>query len=80
MHQSWFSYSISKPYPFRWFTPVAVVGGVVLAVVVSLCNLSANGYYLKTIYSSDPNGTEADANAQYVIGGKEVRARPRNWG
>ncbi|KAF6803188.1 hypothetical protein CSOJ01_11053 [Colletotrichum sojae] len=73
MHQSWFSYSISKPYPFRWFTPVALVGGLVLAVVVSLFNLSANGYYLKTIYTSDPNGTVAHANALWF------RKRPFNW-
>lgn len=66
MHHSWFSYSISKPYPFRWFTPVVLVGGVILAVLLSLINLSANGYYLKPLYTSDPNGTEALSNAQYV--------------
>ncbi|KXH50309.1 hypothetical protein CSAL01_09265 [Colletotrichum salicis] len=65
-HQSWFSYPISKPYPFRWFTPVVLVGGVILTVFLSLVNLSANGYYLKTLYTSDPNGTEAYSNAQYV--------------
>lgn len=66
MHRSWFSYSISKPYPFRWFTPVVLVGGIILAVLLSLINLSANGYYLKPLYTSDPNGTEALSNAQYV--------------
>lgn len=66
MHKSRFSYPISKPYPFRWFTPVTLVGGLVLAVLLSLLNLSANGFYLKTVYTSDPNSTEAHANAQYV--------------
>ncbi|KAK1480180.1 hypothetical protein CCUS01_00737 [Colletotrichum cuscutae] len=73
MHRSWFSYSISKPYPFRWFTPVVLVGGVILAVLLSLINLSANGYYLKPLYTSDPNGTEALSNAQWF------RKIPFNW-
>ncbi|KAF0316346.1 hypothetical protein GQ607_016446 [Colletotrichum asianum] len=73
MHHSRFSYPISKPYPFRWFTPVALVGGLVLAVLLSLLNLSANGFYLKTVYTSDPNSTEAHANAQWF------RQRPFNW-
>ncbi|OHE99469.1 hypothetical protein CORC01_05269 [Colletotrichum orchidophilum] len=73
MHQSWFSYPISKPYPFRWFTPVALVGGLILTVLFSLVNLSANGYYLKPLYTSDPNGTEAYANAQWF------RKTPFNW-
>lgn len=64
MYRSWFSYPISKPYPFRWFTPVALVGGIVLTVLLSLINLSANGYLLKPLYTSDPNGTEALSNAR----------------
>ncbi|KAK1700904.1 hypothetical protein BDP55DRAFT_538006 [Colletotrichum godetiae] len=72
-HQSWFSYPISKPYPFRWFTPVVLVGGVILTVFLSLVNLSANGYYLKPLYTSDPNGTEAYSNAQWY------RKPPFNW-
>lgn len=57
MYTSWFSYTITKPYPYRWFTPVAIVGGIILAVLFSLVNLAANGYYMRTVYTNDPNTT-----------------------
>ncbi|KAI8665423.1 hypothetical protein NCS56_00978000 [Fusarium sp. Ph1] len=57
MHSSWFSYPISRPYPFRWFTPLTLVGGVVLAVVFTLINLGSSGFYLKSEFTSDPNST-----------------------
>jgi len=56
-YTSWFSYPITKPYPYRWFTPVTVVGGIILSVLFSLVNLAANGYYMRTIYTNDPNTT-----------------------
>lgn len=59
MHTSWFSYSITKPYPFRWFTPVTIVVGVILTVIFTLVNLASSGFYMKTIYTDDPNGTMA---------------------
>ncbi|KAF3810930.1 hypothetical protein GCG54_00003108 [Colletotrichum gloeosporioides] len=59
MHSSWFEYSITRPYPFRWFTPAAIVGGLILAVVFTLVNFSSNGFYLKTIYTKSLNTTEA---------------------
>jgi hypothetical protein len=61
MYASWFSYNITRPYPYRWFTPVAIIGGVVLTVLVSLVNLGSSGYYLKTIYTNDPNTTIASS-------------------
>ncbi|KAK2033477.1 hypothetical protein LX32DRAFT_689995 [Colletotrichum zoysiae] len=70
MHKSWFSYPITKPYPFRWFTPVAIIGGLVLAVLVTLANLSANAFYLKSIYEPNPNKTEDSLNG---------RKPPFNW-
>ncbi|KAK2052770.1 hypothetical protein LY76DRAFT_526004 [Colletotrichum caudatum] len=73
MHRSWFSYPITKPYPFRWFTPVAVIGGLVLAVLVTLANLSANAFYLKSIYEPNPNKTEDSLN------GRWYRKPPFNW-
>ncbi|TDZ25562.1 hypothetical protein Cob_v001817 [Colletotrichum orbiculare MAFF 240422] len=73
MHRSWFSYAITRPYPFRWFTPVVIIGGIILAVPLSLANLSANGFYLKSVYTSDPNGTEASTNELWF------RRPPFNW-
>lgn len=67
MHQSWFEYPVTRPYPFRWFTPVVIGGAVVLAVVFSLVNLSSNGYYLKTVYTGNLNETEQKYNSRYVF-------------
>lgn len=60
MHQSLFSYNLSRPYPFVWFTPVVIVGGILFTVLFSVINLATNGYYLKTIYTTNPNGTIAE--------------------
>ena len=65
MHASWFSYGITKPYPFRWFTPATIIGGIVLSVFCSLVNLSASGYYMETIYTNDPN-TTVRASEKYI--------------
>lgn len=64
MHYSYFEYPISRPYPFKWFTPVAITGCVILTVVFSLVNLTSNGFDLKPLYTTDVNGTEAAANAR----------------
>lgn len=59
-HESYFSYNITRPYPFRWFSWVVFVGGIVASILFSVINLAADGYVLKTIYTTDPNGTLAD--------------------
>ncbi|KAF5486547.1 hypothetical protein CGCF413_v013395 [Colletotrichum fructicola] len=62
-----FEYPITRPYPFKWFTPVAIIGCVILTAVFSLVNLTSNGFDLKPLYTTDVNGTEAAANARYAI-------------
>lgn len=47
MASSMFDYSISRPYPFRWFTPVVIVGGAIALVLFSFLNLVSTGYYLR---------------------------------
>ncbi|KAH9234872.1 hypothetical protein K456DRAFT_1948961 [Colletotrichum gloeosporioides 23] len=73
MHSSWFEYPITRPYPFRWFTPAAIGGGLILAVVFSLVNFSSNGFYLKTIYTESLNETEASFHSRWF------QKRPFNW-
>ncbi|KAK2730589.1 hypothetical protein CKAH01_02417 [Colletotrichum kahawae] len=68
-----FEYPISRPYPFKWFTPVAITGGIILTVVFSLVNLKSNGFDLKPAYTTDVNGTEAAANARWF------NKPPFNW-
>ncbi|KAH7121657.1 heterokaryon incompatibility protein-domain-containing protein [Dactylonectria macrodidyma] len=72
MYDSWFSYSITKPYPFRWFTPVTVAGGVILTIIFTLINLASSGFYLKTIYTDNPNGTMTTKTTWYM-------KPPFNW-
>jgi hypothetical protein len=57
MHQSFFSYNITRPYPFRWFTPFVIVGGIIAVVLVSFLNVAANGYELYAIATPNPNAT-----------------------
>ena len=44
MASSIFEYGVSRPYPFRWFTPVAFIGGTVALVLFSLLNFLSTGY------------------------------------
>ena len=49
MAVSFFSYNISRPYPFKWFTAVVLLGGTLFTVFVSLLNFSADGYIATSI-------------------------------
>ncbi|KAK8096081.1 hypothetical protein PG999_014103 [Apiospora kogelbergensis] len=57
MHLYRFSYGVTRPYPFQWFTPLAIVGGIVLAVLFSFMTFPANAYDMKLEPSFDPNKT-----------------------
>ncbi|KAF7512916.1 hypothetical protein GJ744_012019 [Endocarpon pusillum] len=57
VHESIFSYGISRPYPFRWFTPVVIVGFLVATALFTFLNFASNGYDLIVQTSSDPNTT-----------------------
>jgi hypothetical protein len=56
-HESIFSYSISRPYPFKWLTPVVLARFIVATVLFSFLNFASNGYDLIVQTSSDPNKT-----------------------
>ena len=57
MYESFFTYNISRPYPYRWFSWVVGLGGLGSIVLFSVVNLAANGYILEVVYTTDPNGT-----------------------
>ena len=46
MHKSVFSYNLSRPYPYTWFTWVVVIGGILATAIFSFVNLVADGYEL----------------------------------
>ena len=60
MHESFFSYNLTRPYPYRWFTWVVGLGGVSAIIFFSFLNLAANGYTLSIVYTTNPNGTLAE--------------------
>lgn len=62
MPSSFFTYSIQRSYPFAWFTPVAIIGGVLLTALFSVLEVAVNGYQLQPSYRTDPNGTHAEAH------------------
>jgi len=57
MTSSLFSYNISRPYPFRWFTPVVFVGGAIAIALFSFLNFISNGYLLSVETCTNPNIT-----------------------
>jgi hypothetical protein len=60
-HQSYFSYTITRPYPYRWFTPLAITGAVISITLFSLLNFVANGYELVLETSTNYNSTISSA-------------------
>ncbi|KAK8069455.1 hypothetical protein PG994_006071 [Apiospora phragmitis] len=63
MHDSFFTYNLTRPYPFRWFTPVTIIGGIIIAILVSFFNYASTGYELVQQPSSDPNATIVDPSS-----------------
>lgn len=61
-HESIFSYSISRLYPFKWFTPVVLVVLVAATALFSFLNFASNGYDLVVKTALDPNATVSDNN------------------
>ena len=59
MKLSSFSYSISRPYPYKWFTWVVIVGGICATVFFSILSLAANGYVLEVQYNTNYQETMA---------------------
>ena len=54
-----FSYSVARPYPYRWFPYVVGIGGLLAVILISAFNLAATGYDLVVEYTGNPNATLA---------------------
>ena len=59
-HESIFGYNVSRQYPFKWVTPVTIVGGVVVFALVTILSIATQGYETITVFSSQPNLTMTD--------------------
>ncbi|TKA27959.1 hypothetical protein B0A50_04025 [Salinomyces thailandicus] len=56
-HRSLFSYPVTRPYPYTWFTPVAIGALVFFTILFSLLNFVSTGYTLVTHETLNPNAT-----------------------
>lgn len=56
-----FSYAITRPVPWRFYTPAITVTGLVLVVLLSFLNYAVNGFYLDVYQISNPNATQLEA-------------------
>ncbi|KAI0889342.1 uncharacterized protein GGS22DRAFT_177860 [Annulohypoxylon maeteangense] len=61
-YESFFTYGVSRPFPFRWFTPGAIIGGIVSLALFTFLNFASSGYNLVVQISSDPNATVSEGN------------------
>jgi hypothetical protein len=54
-----FEYPITRPYPFRYYTPFVIIFLTIASVLLSLFNTIVTGYDLRVPYSANPNATIA---------------------
>ncbi|KAK5652634.1 hypothetical protein OQA88_10227 [Cercophora sp. LCS_1] len=62
MFASIFSYPVERAYPFRWFTPVVFIGGIIALTLASFLSVATQGYETVAIYTADPNTTNSNSN------------------
>lgn len=72
-----FSYSITRQYPYKWFTPTAVVGGIVLTVLFSAINFFSNAYNMIIITTNNPDVVEANHWSGKVPGSLTSKIQPK---
>ncbi|KAG5795854.1 hypothetical protein H9Q69_005072 [Fusarium xylarioides] len=64
MHSSYFSYNLSRPYPYVWFTPVVVAGGLIATALIAFLSVATAGVFDKDRYKVLSSGTPcADGKA-----------------
>ena len=82
-HSSIFHYNVTRPYPFRWFTPLVAAGGIILFGLFSTLNLAQNGYELAVEYANNPNRTIGEGIwfkkwPSYLTSSVRPRCQPAN--
>ncbi|RKL04818.1 hypothetical protein BFJ68_g3000 [Fusarium oxysporum] len=62
MHASYFSYNLSRPYPYVWFTPVVLVSGLIATALIAFLSVATQGYETISMATSNPNTTSDNRN------------------
>ncbi|KAG9668451.1 hypothetical protein KCU99_g8182, partial [Aureobasidium melanogenum] len=55
-----FSYNVTRDYPYKWFTPVAIIGGIVLTALFSAINFFSTAYNMVSITTDNPQDYGAE--------------------
>ncbi|THX24887.1 hypothetical protein D6D10_10036 [Aureobasidium pullulans] len=53
-----FSYNVTREYPYKWFTPVAIVGGILLIALFSAINFFSTAYIMVSTTTNFPKEVE----------------------
>lgn len=67
-YRSYFGYGLSRPFPWRWYTPATVTLFIVSLIITTFLNLATTGFSMIPVKSSDLrhpleiNGTRAQHN------------------
>ena len=62
-HESFFEYNVTRPYPFRWFTPSVIFGTIVCMAGFTLVNLVTQGLQIITVSTVSPGSLVNDWEA-----------------
>ncbi|KAG9657672.1 hypothetical protein KCU95_g5580, partial [Aureobasidium melanogenum] len=54
-----FSYNVTRDYPYKWFTPVAIVGGILSTALFSAINFFSTAYTMVSLTTTNPQKIEA---------------------
>jgi hypothetical protein len=66
MPSSILTYNITRPYPYRWYTPALAIGFTLAAAFFSFVNYVSSGYTLQAAYLSDSNATTWSASNSWL--------------
>ncbi|KAG9529468.1 hypothetical protein KCU93_g3497, partial [Aureobasidium melanogenum] len=55
-----FSYNVTRDYPYKWFTPVAIIGGILLTALFSAINFFSTAYNMVSITTDNPQDYGAE--------------------
>lgn len=58
-----FSYTVTRPYPFPWVTPIVIIGGTLATVLFSFLNVAATGFELVSVAT---NNTSTAKNPDWL--------------
>ncbi|KAF5673609.1 hypothetical protein FCIRC_7987 [Fusarium circinatum] len=62
MHASYFSYTLSRLYPYVWFTPVVLVGGLIATALIAFLSVATQGYETISMATANLNTTSENRN------------------